>query len=132
MASVEVRGIGVAVGDLGRYAAAGRAIGQTAYAVTNPVVYARPIVTGRFRDGRVARRAGGTWSVYNALAQVASRIGPALARALPLGPAAVMRAMHALALAVEAGAKQREAVDTGTLRRAWRTVAWWAGARGSL
>lgn len=132
MASVEVRGVRVVVGDLARYGTAGRALGRAAYAVTNPVVYARPIVTGRFKDGRVARKAGGTWSVYNALAQVAPMIAPTLTRAIPQGPAAAVRAMQALALAVEAGAKQREAVKTGLLRRSWRTVSRSAGGWGPL
>jgi hypothetical protein len=132
MASVEVRGVGVVLGDLGRYGTASRALGGTAYAVTSGLIYARPIVLGRFRDGRVARRAGGTFSIYRALEQIAPTIGPAIARALPAGPRAAVAALAGRALAVERETKAREAVDTGTLRRSWRTVARSASGWGPL
>lgn len=128
MANVELRGLEQAVGHLAQRAAVGLAVERTAYAVVNDKVYARPIVTGRFRDGRIARRAGGTWSITRAAAAVGPLLAPAIARAIPQGPAAVLRALRTQAGNLLEQTKTREAVRSGALRAAWRIVA--RNARG--
>lgn len=90
--------------------------------VGTSVVYAWPIIFGRSRSGRLGRAAGGTMSLPNALAEVIPDIGPTLAKAMPLGDDATRKALLGLGLRVEAGAKRREAVRTGNLRRSHHTT----------
>lgn len=83
--------------------------------------YAYPVHEGRFRSGRLARRAGGAFFFTRALEQVRPEIERMLAAAVPKGPRAVVLVLAAIGLRLEAVAKQFTPVRTGSLRRSIHT-----------
>jgi hypothetical protein len=124
MAELRVRILGLEEAEalLATLSAGARAAGRTVVRVGTATVYAWGIVFGQTRSGRLARRAGGTFSLPDAFEAVRPEVAPALATALPDGEGAVVAAMLRLGYRVEAGTKAREAVRTGNLRRSYHTV----------
>lgn len=87
--------------------------------VGNPLPYAYGIITGFRRNGQVARRAGGSFSLPRALQRVRPQVAPTIAFALPLGRNSVLSALTSLGLAVKQDTQANEVVDTGRLRASY-------------
>lgn len=102
------------------------ALGKLAVLVGFSKVYAFGQETGRYRSGRLARRAGGAWMLRSGLARVQPDIKREIVDAVEKGPSAVLSAGLRLGYRVEAIAKPLTPVRSGALRRDLHTV---AGAR---
>lgn len=94
----------------------------TGIMVTSDLPYAFGINYGYRVSGRLARRAGGTFSLIGALFAVTPLIAPRLAQAIPDGPAAVRGAMLGLGRRLVNETRSREVVVTGRLRDSYYTV----------
>jgi hypothetical protein len=103
------------------------ALGKMVILVGFSKVYAFGQETGRYRSGRLARRAGGAWMLRTGLARVQPDITGELVGAVEKGPGAVLSAGLKLGYRIEAIAKPLTPVRSGELRRDLHTV---AGRRG--
>ena len=71
-------------------------LGKAAVQVGTNVEYAWGVEFGQRRDGKRARKAGGSFALSDAFQDVKPRIGQELLKALPKGPRAVLTAMKLL------------------------------------
>lgn len=72
---------------------------------------------GEYRNGRLARRAGGAFYLTGAFQAVAPMVADAIAEALPRGPEAVRQAILAKGQQVLGLAQEKVPVLTGNLRQ---------------
>lgn len=119
---LEVFGLDAAKDFFDKVQAGVRAADGVEIRVQNAVPYAYGIITGFRRDGRVARRAGGSFSLSRGLEAMQSQIAPTLAFALPFGHNAVLSAFTLLGRALQNSVQEREVVKSGNLRRGYTVV----------
>lgn len=87
--------------------------------VGSDLPYSYGIVTGWKRNGQLARRAGGSFSLHQALDIVRPFIGPALMVSILLGKGRVVATLTALATQIRQETQQREVVKSGALRASY-------------
>lgn len=100
---------------------AGRFTGRM-LAIGSALPYAYGIETGRHRDGRLARRAGGAHYLAAGLATARTSAGTEITAALPKGAGAVNLAMGRLGRRAQQRAQGVVPVRTGALRNSIRVV----------
>jgi hypothetical protein len=122
-------GVGISVAGLdqaSRYltlATAGVIAAATSQAtIRSDLPYAYGIQFGWHRGGRLARRAGGTYSLLGAYLAIQPQVAPQLAAAIPNGPQAVQRQMEQFARRMLSEVRTREVRQSGQLRRSYYAV----------
>ena len=122
MIALRINGAEYAIRTLGQWQAGLAQLARMRVQIGTDVVYAYGIVYGYRRSGRLARRAGGTFSLPNAFAAVVPLVGPTLQRTIPQGAEAVRQGLLRLAFQIQGRTQAAEAVKTGNLRRSYHVV----------
>lgn len=91
-------------------------LGRTRLSIGSDLPYAYGIETGRRRDGRIARRAGGLYFLSGAARDVAPDVTGLIVRSLDRGAAGVLGVLRIVALRLTERARQLEAPANRTDR----------------
>lgn len=119
VASVRVLGIAEAQRTMGAMGGAIRSLAGYRVRAMSRLPYAQGIRTGYYRNGRVARKAGGTFAIDRARDQVNSTLPSEVARAIPMGESAARAAIDRGAQRVVEITQSTEARRSGDLRESY-------------
>jgi hypothetical protein len=117
---IKVTGLDVVQRKLGSIVTAAARLNGPIISLSSNLPYAYGIETGRHRRGRLARAAGGAFMFREGINAVRPRIGPALAKSVLGGPAAVDRAKSDLNRQAVEEVRRRTPVRSGALRASVR------------
>ena len=125
MLQATILGVEEAVALLNQLNAGAKEAGADSITVATSIVYAFGMEFGRYRSGRLARRAGGSFALTGSFQEVAPGLVAALAQAVPQGAAAVRQALTKAATDIQGLAAVRSPRVSGTLAASFTVIPGW-------